>query len=132
IEEFLVDCLHSLQVQRPGVLDFLLADFSELRVYRGIVSRSGPAVKDTARTVFLFEFRILRVITVLWLLFGVEVVEIAEEFVEPVNSRQELIAIAQMVLTKLTADIPLRLKQLGDGRILGLEAKGGSGQTYFR
>src|SRR5262249_33022356 len=52
-----------------------------------------------------------------------------EEFVEPVNSRQELVAIAQMVLAKLPGSITKRLEQFGDGRILRLDSQRRPWQT---
>ena len=52
------------------------------------------------------------------LVLGVEVIEIAEELVEAVDGRQELVAVAKVVLAELRRDIALRLEQIGDGRIL--------------
>ena len=56
------------------------------------------------------------------LVLGVEVIEVAEEFVEAVHGRQELVAVAEMVLAELAGDIALRLEQLGDGRVLVRQA----------
>src|SRR5262249_19038687 len=50
VEEFLVHGLHALRVQRPGVLDFLLAHPAELRVNGGIILGGCPTVEDAART----------------------------------------------------------------------------------
>jgi hypothetical protein len=44
-------------------------------------------VKHATSAVFLEELRIFRVIVLLELLLGVEVVEVAEEFVETVDRR---------------------------------------------
>src|SRR5213080_15312 len=43
----------------------------------------------------------------------VEVIEVAEEFVEPMDGRQELIEIAEMILTELTSCIALRFERRG-------------------
>src|SRR5580700_944431 len=37
-----------------------------------------------------------------------------------------------MVLAELAGGVPLRLEQLGDGRIFGLQADGGAGHADFR
>ena len=57
---------------------------------------------------------LLRVVGVLRLLLGVEVVEIAEELVEAVDRRQELVAVAEMVLAELAGRVALRLEQFGE------------------
>jgi hypothetical protein len=48
---------------------------------------------------------------------GVQVIEVAEEFVEPVHGRQVFIPIAEMVLAELTGGVAERLEQFGDGRV---------------
>jgi hypothetical protein len=51
----------------------------------------------------LHEFLVLRgVIGPLGLLLGIEVIEVAEEFVEAVRGRQELVTIAEVVLAELS------------------------------
>ena len=45
-------------------------------------------------------------------------VEVAEELVEAVHRRQELVAVAEMVLAELAGGVALRLEQLGEGRVL--------------
>ena len=56
-------------------------------------------------------------------------VEVAEEFVEAVHRRQELVAVAQVVLAELAGRIALRLQQFGDRRILGRQALGRARQA---
>jgi hypothetical protein len=58
---------------------------------------------------------------VLGLLLGVEVVEVAEELVEPVRRRQELVAVAEVVLAELARGVAVRLQRGGDGRVLGAQ-----------
>ena len=57
------------------------------------------------------------------LLLGVEVIEVAEELVEAVHRRQELVAVAEMVLAELAGGVAERLERLGDGDVLGLQAE---------
>ncbi len=115
-EELLVHRLHALPGQRTGVLDLLRA------------VRVGPAVQDAARAELLLELGILRIVRILRLLFRVQVVEVAEELVEAVRRRQELVAVAEMVLAELAGDVAERLQDVGDGRVFRLQAQIGAGQ----
>jgi hypothetical protein len=63
-----------------------------------------------------------RVVRALRILLGVQVVEVPEELVEPMDRRQELVPVAEVVLAELAGRIAERLEQLGDRRILGPEA----------
>src|SRR5262245_58328460 len=119
VEDFLVDGFHALDVERTGVLDLL----------RAIRIRGGT--QHAARTEFLLELRILRVVRVLGLLLRVQVIQVAEELVEAVNRRQELIAIAEMVLAELAAHVAERLERVGYRRVLGLQSEIGAGQSYL-
>ena len=110
LRHLIVDGLHSLFCQRPGVLDCLTA----LAV--------GLAVQHAARAEMLLELGVRRIVRVLRLLFGVEVVEIAEEFVEAVHRRQELVLVAEMVLAELAGRVAERLQEFGDGRIFRAQA----------
>ena len=64
-------------------------------------------------------------------LLGVEVVEIAEEFVKAVIGRQHLVQVAQMILAVLRGHVALVLQQSGDGWILYGYALLGPRQTDF-
>ena len=44
------------------------------------------------------------------LVFGIEVIKIAEELIEAVDSGQELVAVAEMVLAELSGHIAERLE----------------------
>ena len=57
----------------------------------------------------------------------IEVIEVAEEFVEAVHRRQELVAVAQMVLAELAGGVTTRLQHVGDGGGLGRQADRGAG-----
>ena len=104
-ENLFVDRLHALLGQRAGVLDCL----SALAV--------GFAFQYSARTELLLELRVLGIVRILGLLFGVEMIEVAEELIESMQRRQELVAITKMVLAELRRLIAQRLEQLGYGRV---------------
>ena len=100
---------HALLAERPGALDLLRA------------VRIGPAVEHAAGLVLLDHRGILEVVLVLELLLGVEVVERAEELVEPVRRRQRLVCVAQVVLAELRGHVALVLEQLGDRHVTRLQ-----------
>jgi len=124
VEKFLVDRFHPLLGQRAGVIDGLLADAAKARVGCGVVLVTRLALEYAARTEFGAELGILRVVFILWLFLGVEVVEVAEELVESVHGWQEFIAIAEVILSELTGRVPLRFEQFGERRIF-------VGETFF-
>ena len=113
-EELLVHRFHALARERAGVLDGLLADAAEARILGRIVAVGRLALQHAARAELGAELGVLRVVGVLRLLLGIEVVEVAEELVEAVHRRQELVAVAEMVLAELAGGVALRLQQLGD------------------
>ena len=82
---------------------------------RGACTPRGPN--------FFLNSGSLRIVGVLRLLLGVQVVEVAEELVEAVHGGQDLVVVAQMVLAELAGGIALRLEELGDGRVLRLQAE---------
>src|SRR5262249_3551673 len=98
-------------------------DLAELRVDGLVVLVGCPAVEHAAGAEFLLELGVLGVIGILGLLLGVQVVQVAEELVEPVNSGEELVAVAQVVLAELAAHVAVRLKEFGDRRITRLETE---------
>ena len=75
------------------------------------------------------ECRVRGVVGKFRLLFGIEVVEVAEELVEAVRGRQERVLVAQVVLAELAGGVTQRLEQLGDGRVLRLQADVGARQA---
>ena len=126
-EHLLVDRLHPLLRERAGVLAALLAPLPEAAVVgEGARGVGRVAMEHAARAEHLLELRVLRVVRVLGLLFGVQVVEVAEELVEAVDRRDELVAVAEVVLAELPGRIALRLEQVGDRRVLGGEPLGGA------
>ena len=83
------------------------------------------------RTEILLEARILGVLRVFRLLLGVEVVEVAKKLVEAVRGRQELVAVAEVILAELAGGVAEGFEQVGDGRIFRLQAEVGARQADF-
>ena len=75
---------------------------------------------------FCLELRVLRVVGILGLFLGVEVIEVAEELIEAMHRRQVLVAIAEMVLAELAGRVTEALEHLRDGHVFGLDAQGGA------
>ncbi len=114
VEDLGVDRLHSLRIELAGVFDFLLADFAPARLDRRIVDVCGPAMQHVARPDGGLESR--RVVAMRRVFHRIEVVQVAEEFVETVDRGQKRISVTQMVLAKLARGIAHRLQRGGDGR----------------
>ena len=123
---FVVDRLHALLGQWAGVFDRLLADLAEARIDGRIVDVGRLGAQHAARAELLTERRVLRIVLVLGLLLGVQMVEIAEELVEAVQRRQELVLVAEMVLAELPGGIAERLEQRRDGGVLRAQAEIGA------
>src|SRR5690606_14673690 len=62
----------------------------------------------------------------------VQMVEVAEELVEAMRRRQELILVAQVVLAELAGHVPERLEQVGDRRIFRAQTEIGAGHAHLR
>ena len=86
-------------------------------------------MEHAAGSELLLEFRVLRIVGQFRLFLGVQVIEVAEEFVEPVHGRQEFVPVAQMVLAELAGGVAERLEQFGDGRVFFLQADSGAGHA---
>ena len=118
--DFLVDGLHALLRQGPGVRDRLPA----LTV--------SDAVEHSPGTELLLEGRILGIVGQFRFLFRVQVIEVAEELVEPVHRRQVFVTIAEVVLAELAGGITERLQHFGDGRVFLLKADLGTRHPHLR
>ena len=66
--------------------------------------------------------QVLRIVGMRRVFHRVEVIQIAEEFVEAVDGRQELVAVAEVVLAELAGGVALRLERGGDGAGFGGQA----------
>ena len=120
VEDLVVDRLHPLGIERAGVLDLLLADLAPARLHRRVVGVGRPAVDHVARADRVLQ--VLRIVAVRRVLHRIQVVEVAEELIEAVHRRQELVEVAQMVLAELAGGVAHRLERRGDGRRLGRHA----------
>jgi hypothetical protein len=83
-------------------------------------------VQHAARPEVFLEvgvFRCFRIVLVFRFFLGIKMIEVAEELVEAVHRRQELVAVAEVVLAELAADVTLRLEQFGDRRVFRLESE---------
>jgi hypothetical protein len=72
------------------------------------------------------------VIGLLRFFLGVEVVQVAVELVEAVPGRDELVAVAQMVLADLGGHVALGPEQVGQRRVFGLDALQRTGHAHRR
>ena len=115
--DFFVDGFHALLGQRAGVLDRLLADFAEARIIRRVIHVRRVAVQHATRSERRLELRVLRIIHILRLLFRIQVIEVAEPFIEPVDRGQHVVAVAKVVLAELARHVAQRLEQVGESRI---------------
>ena len=124
VEHLRVEGLHALAGQRPGVFDLLPADAPELRIRGRIVLVGGPAVQHAPRSEGLLVLGIFlaRVVELLRLFFGVQVVQVAEPLVEAVDRRQELVAITEVVLAELRGGVADGLQHFGQRRVALLDA----------
>jgi hypothetical protein len=89
-------------------------------------------MEHAARSELLLELRILRIVGAFRLLLGVQVVEIAEELIEAMHRRQELIAVAEMVLAELTRDVTEGFQNFCDRGVLGPQPKIRAGESDLR
>ena len=71
---------------------------------------------------------LLRIVGILRLLLGVQVVQVPEELVEAVHRRQELVLVPQVVLPELPRRVAVVLQQLRDRGVLGLQPDRAAGR----
>ena len=112
LEKFLVRRLHALLGERAGVRRSSACPTCRNADLRPACRRWSPCIEHAARAEAQLELGVLRIVGVLRLVLGIEVVEIAEELIEAVNGRQELVAVAEMVLAELSGHVALRLEQI--------------------
>ncbi len=98
--------------QRPFIFDFLLADLAPARHLGGIIHGCGPGMNQVARPNDIQE--VLRIVGVERVFHGVQVIQIAKEFIEAVDGGQEFILVTKMVLAELSGRIALRFQHGGD------------------
>ena len=130
--DIVVNRFHSLLCQWPRILDDLLSNLAESWIVCWIVLVRGFGIQDAAWTIPCPERRIFRVVGKFRLFFGVQVIEIAIEFIETVDGRQEFISIAEVILAELAADIAKWLQEFCDCRIFFAKSECRTRQTDFR
>src|SRR5215203_821823 len=96
-KELVVGRFHALLGQRPGVFDATVSP----AVDHSSGTESLPEVGEVVGRWVVCQLR---------LLFGVQVVEVAEELVEAVVGRQELVLVTEVVLAELAGGVAERLQ----------------------
>ena len=115
VRKLLVDSLHPLAGQGARILYFAVS----------------KGVNHAARRKALTKGGVLGIEIGLRLLFRIEVIEVAQKLIKSMVGRQELILVAKMVLAKLACGVTQRLENLGNGRILRLQADLRTRHTHF-
>jgi hypothetical protein len=77
------------------------------------------------------ELLLGRVVILLGLLLGIEVVEVSEELVEAVVGRKKLVPVAEVVLAELPGGVALLLQPCRDGWISRAQTEVSSGHTHL-
>ena len=113
-EDFVVHGLHPFRIECAGVLDLLLADLAPARLHGGIILVRRPAMDHVARADLVLEGR--RIVAVRGILHRVQVIEVAEELVEPMHRGEEFVEVAQMVLAELPGGVAHGLERRGNRR----------------
>ena len=90
-QELLIHRLHALLGKRAGVGAALSAPLAETRIFARGLGEGGRAPQDAARTEAQLELQILRIVRVLGLVLGIEVIEKAVELIEAMDRRQKLV-----------------------------------------
>src|SRR5207249_1004454 len=92
--------------------DLLFADLAPARVSGCVIRRRGPGVNHVAWADLVQE--LLRVVGMRRIFHCIQVIEVAEELIEPMDGGQELIEIAEVVLAELPGGVALRFERGGN------------------
>ena len=106
-EEFFVNRLHSLAREGAAVLG----------------SPVGEAVDHAARAKAFTKLRIQRIVRILWLFLGIQVVQVAKELIKTVLGGQKFIAVTEVILAELATGITERFQQFSQRRVFRLNAE---------
>ena len=124
-QAFIIDGFHPFFGQGTCILNTLAA----LAI--------GPAMDHAARTEAFFKcfaighFQIARIVFILRLFFGVQVVEVTKEFIKSMHGGKMLVQVTLVVLTELSCRIAQAFHDRGDGDIGFLPAFLGTGQAHL-
>jgi len=113
LHHLIVDRLHALACQRPGVL----------------CSSVGVTVNHAAWPELLHERGIARIVGVLRLLAGIQVIQRSKELVETMRGWKHRVAVTEVVLAELPRCVAACLQQRCDGWILGPHSLRGTRQA---
>src|SRR6266576_5686537 len=102
--------------QGAFIHDLLLSDLAPPRHYCGVILVCRPAVDEIARPGLVDP--ILRVIEPVRIRHGIEVIEVAKEFVEAVNGWEILIQVPKVVFAKLGGFVADGFQDRGESRCL--------------
>src|SRR5206468_4735725 len=105
VTDLVIYGFHPFWIKRAGVLDLLFAYLAPARHHCGVIRSGRPGMDHVAGADFIQQ--LLRVVGMRRVFHRVQVIEVAEEFVEAVDGRQEFIQIAEMVLAELSSLIAL-------------------------
>jgi len=98
LSHLVVHRFHAASAQLAGILDLLLATLP----HRGSTVESSTLFAHDGHVARAhLRPQILRIVWMTGVFHRVQVIEIAEELVEPVHRGQELVAIAEVVLAEL-------------------------------
>ena len=125
VADFVVHGFHPLGIERSGVLDLLFADLAPARIHGRVVDVGRPRMDHVARTDRVQQ--LLRIGGVRRIFHRVEVIEVAEEFVEAVHRRQKLVLVAEVVLAELAGGVAHSLERGGNRHRLRRDADGCAG-----
>ena len=118
--------------QRAFVDNLLLANLAPPRLHGWIIRIAGVAMDQIARAKFVAVRLIVGERVPIRIGHGVEVVQVAKEFVEAVHRGQELVQIAEMVFAELAGGITLRFECRGQRAGLCWDADIGAGLADSR
>ena len=116
--------------QRAFVDDPLLADLAPARHDGRVIRVGGIAMHQVARAVFVDP--VLRIVEPIRIRHRVEVIEVAEKFIEAVHGRQIFVEVAEMVLAELPGSVAERFEHGGERHRLLREADVRTGLTDCR
>ena len=111
--------LHALARQRAGVLDLTV----------GLRVQHAARAERLAEGAAVGELHVARIVLVLRLFLGIQMVEVAVELVEAVVGGQMLVAVPEVVLAELSGSVAEVLQDDGDGGVLDTHAELGAGQA---
>ena len=115
-EDLIIHRLHAFRTELPRILDLLFPDLAPARLHGGIVHVRRPGMDHVSRADLVPK--VLWVVGMARVLHRVEVIQIAEEFVEAMHRGQELIQVAKVILAELPGGIAHGLERLGEGDCL--------------